>query len=209
MTVKFEILVILLHYWKRKMCASEATKIIAEIEGPDEIKESTTRRWFAKFNSGDLSLERKEGSGRPSTIEDDALQTHVECDPSLSTRQLADRLHSSKSTIHRHLCSMGKKYRAPQIDPYELTESQANKRLRICQMLLNNPLDDRFFKTIVAMDEKWILFNNPGKKRYGDLQMKQVFLIPKSVDLTKRLCFPFFGTAMGFCFTNFYQLIKI
>lgn len=200
MTVKYEILVILLHYWKRKMCAAEATKLIAEIEGPDQIKHSTARRWFAKFNSSDTSLKRKTGSGRSATLEDDALQSYVESDPSLSTRQLADSLSSSKSTIHRHLRAMGKKYRAPQIDPYELTEAQASKRLQVCQQLLNNPLDDRFFKTIVAMDEKWILLNNPNKKWQWLSPNESALSYPKLRRFDKKVMISVFWNCDGMLF---------
>lgn len=121
-------------------------------------------RWFAKFKSGDTSLERRPSSGRVSVFDEDILKESVESNPSQSIRQLAAKVGSSKSTIQRHLHSIGKKYRAPRIDPYELSESQANKRLEICKSLLKNPLDDRFFKRIVAMDEKWVLFNNPNRK---------------------------------------------
>lgn len=164
MAVKYEILVILLHYWKKDMSASEAVRHITEVEGPDAINKRTAIRWFAKFKSGDISLKRHPGSGRVSMFDEDLLKESIESNPSKSTRLLAAEVGSSKSTIQRHLHSIEKKYKAPRIDPYELSESQANTRLEICKSLLNNPLDDRFFKMIVAMDEKWVLFNNPNRK---------------------------------------------
>lgn len=164
MSPKYEILVVLLHYWKRQISAAEATRLIVEVEGPDALNERTSRRWFSKFNSGDTSLQRAQGSGRPSVVKDDDLLACVDSDPSQSTRELSAQIGHSKSTIHRHLLSLDKKYRAPRMDPHQLTDAQVNKRLQICKRLLDNPLDKRFFQRIVAMDEKWIFLNNPHNK---------------------------------------------
>ena len=48
--------------------------------------------------------------------------------------------------------------------PHELTTDQANDRSDICKRLLENPLDERQFKRIVACDEKWIYYRNPDKR---------------------------------------------
>ena len=164
MSTKYEIFVILLHYWKRQLSAAESTRLIADVEGPDALNERTARRWFSKFDSGDTSLQRAQGSGRPSLVKDNDLLDSIESNPSQSTRELSAQIGHSKSTIHRHLRSLNKKYRAPRMDPHQLTDAQVDKRYQICKMLLENPLDKRFFQRIVAMDEKWIFMNNPHKK---------------------------------------------
>ena len=49
MTVKYEILVILIHYWKAKKSAAESYRLICEIEGPDVLNERTDRRYFQRL----------------------------------------------------------------------------------------------------------------------------------------------------------------
>jgi len=46
--------------------------------GEDSVTESTMRRWFAKFRSGDFGLEDEEGRGWKPSIENDQLRTFVE-----------------------------------------------------------------------------------------------------------------------------------
>ena len=52
MTVKYEILVILLHCWKAKKSAAESYRLICEIEGPGVLNERTACRCFQKFENG-------------------------------------------------------------------------------------------------------------------------------------------------------------
>jgi len=53
----------------------------------------------------------------------------------------------------------------PRQDPHELTDAQAERRVQVCQQLLENPLDDRFWRRIVTGDEKWIFLRNPDKRK--------------------------------------------
>ncbi|KAL4717383.1 hypothetical protein ACJJTC_017270 [Scirpophaga incertulas] len=62
---KYEIRVLLRRYWKQKFKAAVAARKICEIEGEDTVNEPTARRWFNRFNNGDLTLEDRSRSGRP------------------------------------------------------------------------------------------------------------------------------------------------
>ena len=48
-----------------------------------------------------------------------------------------------------------------------MTDDQAERRVEICKQLLQNPLDDRFWKKIITCDEKWFFFYNPDKRGQG------------------------------------------
>lgn len=161
MTVSYEILVVLRHYWKKSCSAAEAAREINRIEGEGLLDERTARRWFQKFHSGDTTLERKKGSGRPSLDIDDALQEAIDSNPAISTRDLAIECGASKDTVCRHLHSMGKVKRSSRLVPHELTPQQSAKRVEICKNLLNYPTDLRFYKKIVTCDEKWVYWRNP------------------------------------------------
>ena len=58
-------------------------------------------------------------------------------------------------------------HKKPRQDPHELTEAQGKRRVEVSRQLLENPLDDRFWKRIVTSDEKWVyLVNHNRQKRW-------------------------------------------
>ena len=70
---------ILLYYIFR---AAKTAQKINQAFGNDSVNERTVRCWFAKFRSGDFSLEDEPRSDRPTVIQDEELRTLVETDPS-------------------------------------------------------------------------------------------------------------------------------
>jgi transposase len=56
---------LMLYEFKCGHSAAAATKNICRIEGAGTVKESTCRRWFAKFRTGEEGLRDKNRSGRP------------------------------------------------------------------------------------------------------------------------------------------------
>ena len=89
MIAKYEILVILLHYWKTKKSATESYRLICEIEGPDVLNERTPSSYFQIFKNGQTNLRRQEDSCRPTVIENSTLKEIIECDPNKSKRELS------------------------------------------------------------------------------------------------------------------------
>jgi len=57
MNVKYEILVIRLHYWKAKKSSVETCWLICEIEGPDMFNQRTARRYLQKLENGQKTYE--------------------------------------------------------------------------------------------------------------------------------------------------------
>jgi histone-lysine N-methyltransferase SETMAR len=57
---------------------------------------------------GDLSLEDEQRSGRPVEFDEDALPALVDAEPYLSSEELATKLSSTISSVHRHLKAVGK-----------------------------------------------------------------------------------------------------
>ena len=155
---------ILRHHWRKGLNAKAATEQICEIEGAGVLDKTTTQRWFKRFNDGDTSLEDKPRSGRPTELDDDDLLAALGDEPHSSTRELSRVTGHSHITINRHLNEMGLVNKRPRQDPHELTDAQAMQRVEVCKQLLQNPLDDRFWKRIVTCDEKWIFLRNPDKR---------------------------------------------
>ena len=49
--------------------------------GYDVISDTTTRDWFRKFKAGEIDLQDKPRSGRPSSVDDERLMKLLEADP--------------------------------------------------------------------------------------------------------------------------------
>ena len=66
--------VLLRHYWKKGLSVREAADEINEVEGAGTTSKSSAQRWFSRFESGDLDLEDKPRSGRPTKLNDESLE---------------------------------------------------------------------------------------------------------------------------------------
>ena len=133
MTVKYEILIILLHYWKAKKSAAESYRLICEIRGPDVLNERTARRQFQKFENGQTDIRRQEGSDRPTVIENSTLKEVIEFDANKSTRELSYDLECSQSTITRYRHEIWKVKRKRNEILHFLTYDQMKRRKKVCQ----------------------------------------------------------------------------
>ena len=61
---KFEIRVLLKHYWKQDYKAAAAARRICEVKGEVSLV-SVWHRWFQRFNTGDENTKDSPRSGRP------------------------------------------------------------------------------------------------------------------------------------------------
>ncbi|EZA61570.1 Histone-lysine N-methyltransferase SETMAR [Ooceraea biroi] len=90
----------MLFYYRKGKNASQVTNSICSVYGEGALAERTVRKWFAKFRAGDFNLKDQERSGRPSTTDDDQIETLIENNPRYTTRELAEILKISKTTVH-------------------------------------------------------------------------------------------------------------
>jgi transposase len=90
---------LMLYEFKCGHSAAAATRNICRIEGAGTVKESTCRRWFAKFRTVEEGLRDKNRSGRPLAYNLEYFQQTIEGNPRTSVRRLATELLLSKSTI--------------------------------------------------------------------------------------------------------------
>ena len=98
----------MIHYFKQGFNATQAACKICEIEGEDVISYRTAKNWFKLFKSRDMSIDIKLKSGRPRTVDFEALRQAIETDPSISTRKLSNQIGPSKDTIYRALSELNK-----------------------------------------------------------------------------------------------------
>ena len=140
------------------------------IEGNNTVNIHQAQRLFKRFKEGDTSLERIEGSGRVFSFDSQKLCKSIEKKLTTSTRILSREIGQSNSTIYFHLKRLGKSFVAPKEVSHNLSESQIKQRLHICEKLIKNLNDERFFRRVVTGDEKWIFLSNynHGKQCYSD-----------------------------------------
>ena len=115
---------ILLYHFEKGWPAAASFRDINAVFGNGTISKSQCREWFARFKSGDTSLEDKPGRGRVSDFDDQALLAAVEEDESLTTRMLAETFDVSHVTIISRLKKLGMVWKLAGWVPHELSDHQ-------------------------------------------------------------------------------------
>ena len=75
--------------------------------GEGAVTERTCQKWFAMFHSGDFSLDNAPQSGRPVEVDSNQIETLIENNQCYTTREIADILKISKSSVENHLHQLG------------------------------------------------------------------------------------------------------
>ncbi|XP_026829826.1 histone-lysine N-methyltransferase SETMAR-like [Ooceraea biroi] len=145
--------------------AVQAAKKICVVYGDNAVSERTVREWFVKFRRGEFNVEDRPRSGRPSAVDDDQIKALITNNQHITTREIAERLKVSNSTIYEHLMRLGFVSRLDVWVPHELTERNLMDRISTCDLLLKRNENDPFFKQMITGDEKWIIYNNVERKR--------------------------------------------
>lgn len=155
----------LLYEYQMGHSASDAVRNICKFVGQDSISVATAYRWFERFNNGDYSLEVEPIPGRPSTIDLSELKKAINSDPTLTTRDLAGKLKCSNSTIYTHLQRLRLVSKLGQMVPHDLKPSQLKKRVDICTSLREMRRTFNWLNNLIVSDEKWVVYDNPQRKR--------------------------------------------
>ena len=156
---------IMLYHFEKGHSAAEAFRDLNELFGEGIIGESGVRKWFIRFKSGDTSLEDKEGRGRKSDFDDQALLDAVEEDESLTTRILVEMFTVNHATIMRRLKKLGKVWKLAGWVSHELSEKNKEDRVRIFTELSLRNEQSPFLNNLVTGDESWLLFKNAKRKK--------------------------------------------
>ena len=71
--------------------------------GEDILTECQCQNWFAKFRSGNFDDEDAPRSGRPVEADEDTIKALIDANRRITTREIAERLNISNSTVHDYL----------------------------------------------------------------------------------------------------------
>ena len=90
----------------RGQTAAEAALDICMVYGDGVISESTARKWFAKFKTGNFDIDDTPRSGRPSEFDEDHLKALLKQESCQTSRDLSEKMNCDQKTILNHLHSM-------------------------------------------------------------------------------------------------------
>ncbi|GFW57475.1 histone-lysine N-methyltransferase SETMAR [Trichonephila clavipes] len=79
--------------------------------------------------------------------------------------ELSNALNQPWSTIQEHLQQIGKTNRAGVWVPHYLTEENTANRSTAWKLLLQWYNTELFFDRLISAEEKWVLYDNPKRKR--------------------------------------------
>lgn len=156
---------ILLFYYEKGKNAVQARRKLCEVYGEDVLTERQCQKWFAKFRSGNFDLKDAPRPGRPLEADVDQIKSLVDANRRITTREIAERLNLSNSTVHKHMKSLGLISKLDIWVPHVLTERNLLRRINDCDLLIRRQRNDPFLKRIVTGDEKWVVYNNVKRKR--------------------------------------------
>ena len=122
-------------------------------------------KWFAKFCAGDCSLDDVLRSSRPVEVDSDQIETFIENNQCYTTREVANILKISKSSVENHLHQLGYVNLFDVWVPHKLSEKKLLDCISACDSLLKRNENVLLLKQIVTGDEKWTLYNNAERKR--------------------------------------------
>ena len=159
-SMKIKIRAALLYEFKLKHKATQAARNIRKAFGDDSLSDRTAQFWFAKFDSGEETLEDDPRSGRPEVIDDNELQNLIESDSRQTCQEMAVCLGTSESTVRNHLHAIGKVRKLDKWVPHNLSAKDKLQRLTICSSLIQRHNREPLLDRIIACDEKWVLYNN-------------------------------------------------
>lgn len=157
---------IIFYEFRRDNSTRQATDNINAALGEGTVSQSTVSRWFRRFASGDTSLEDQERSGRPVKMEDDALLGELQAHPDATTRELAQALGCTHTTIENRLHALGYRRVLARWTPHQLSSADRAVRVSVCQSLLLRPQRKDFLANLVTGDESWILYKNNTRTAY-------------------------------------------
>ena len=157
---------IMLCYFKEDKNATETQKKkICAVYGEGAVTDRTCQKWFAKFCAGDFSLDNDPWSGRPVEVDSNQIETLTENNQHYTTREIADVLRISKSSVENHLHQIGYVHHFDVWVLHKLSEKNLLDCISTCYSQLKRNENIPFLKQIVTGDEKWILYNNVERKR--------------------------------------------
>jgi len=126
---------ILLFYFRKGKSAVQARKKLLDVYGEDVLTQRQCQNWFTKFRSGNFDVEDAPRSGRPVEADEDQIKALIDANRRITTRDIAERLNLSNSTVHDHVKRLGFISKLDIWVPHFLTERNLLRRIDACGLM--------------------------------------------------------------------------
>jgi len=154
----------ILFAFQLKKNAAEAAEMICSALGKGAVTHTTCKNWYKKFREGDFNLKDKERPGQPQKFEDEELQYLLDQNSTQTEKELAVQLGVTQQVISIRLHKLGKIQREGRWIS-QLSQDNKERRYDTAMSLLSRMKKKDFLHQIITGDEKWILYNNPKRRK--------------------------------------------
>ena len=126
-----------MHLKQKKICA---------VYGEGAVTDRMCQKRFAKFCAEDFSLDNAPQSGQPVKVDSNQIKTLTEINQHYITREIADILKISKSSVEKNLHQFGYVNSFDVWVPHKLSRKSILDHTSICNSLLKCNKNILFFK---------------------------------------------------------------
>jgi len=142
--------------------------MIVQVCGDNAMKKTAVYKWVKHFSDGRESVTDKERSGRPaaSRTEENIAKVHqiVRENHRLTVRSIAEQVNIDRETVRKILTEdLDMRKVCAKMDPKELTEEQKQRRVTICQDILER--QDDILVCVITGVETWVYQYDPETKQ--------------------------------------------
>jgi len=139
-------------------------EMLVQVYGDNAMKKTAVCKWVKRFSEGRESVTDKERSGWPATsrTEENIAKVHqiLRENRRLTVRSIADQVNIDRETVRKILTEdLGMRNVSEKMVPKELTEEQKQRRVTICQDLLER--QNNIFGRVITGDETWVYQYDP------------------------------------------------
>jgi histone-lysine N-methyltransferase SETMAR len=165
--------------WKTGHSAPDIHVQLCSAHGSNAISMMTVYRWIEQFKAGRTDIADQHRSGRPHVRDSDTLAESIlnllDDDSRMTIREIADRLDTPRSSIHRSLASMDLVKLSARWIPKLLTSDLKQQRLQVClnnlELVKQHGGWETFRQLIVTGDETWVPHFDPPTKQESKVWM--------------------------------------
>ena len=142
--------------------------MLVQVYGDNAMKKTTVYKWVKCFSEGIESFTDEERSGRPATSITEEKIAQV-CQTlrenfRLTVRSIAEPVNIDRETVRKILTEgLDMRKVCAKMVPKKLTEEQKQRRVTICQDLLES--QDDILGRVTRGDETWVYQYDPETKR--------------------------------------------
>jgi len=147
---------------------NEIREMLMQVYGDNAMKKTAVYKWVKRFSDGRESVTDEVRSERPATSRTEEniakICQIVRENRWLTVRSTAEQVNIDTETVRKILTEdLDMRKVCAKMVPQELTEEQKQRRVTICQDLLER-LDD-ILDHVITGDETWVYQYNPEMKR--------------------------------------------